>query len=806
MSDERKTVFTGDGAPEPTRGAPPGAAPQPRRRFGIRSSGVGAIVSLPTSVTGAAEKATPVDISKPAPAAEPPATPVGVSSPEPAPAAPVVETTARESGLPPEPESAARATADERNAAPDGGDAPGVTRRFSTRGDIGETVRLPEEGGEAPEAGATPPDEMDAAAQAEQTEALEGEQAEEQAGPAARPRQPEPAPGPAQALFAAFAGCGPLSLLLLACLLFWPSLWTGGFYLPLESVFGQTFWHALESGQWLTPTSDGAALPPLMHWLLLGLHKLLTLTGLPEIWVFPLYGLIGGMAALFGVWAAARAAGFGKAGAFAAGLILLVSPGFVLFGNHLDPQALATGLMMLSLAGFCRGWSRERAPLSLPLGFVMAGLAGLTGGVCYFLTPILASIVFLLRHMAFRRAQRWDALTGFALMLGLLAVWGGALIFMASDTGYGDAFVGFLTGTDPLPDWMTYLVFLIATAVLLLPWLTLPFFVSWTRVVKESWRNRKDGEHRPFFLWLAFLVAAALYFLRPDAGLTLLLPATLAPLLARALLRLSFVGSRLFYIVVALLLLHVGIFSLLYSFEFAMDLIPPASFLHVEGALRQDLLSLRFLPLVGAVSLFSAILLTRFTRRAFPAGALLVLTLAVLLINQPVRLQLVHEVQQRIPDAIGGVAVVAAPAPAPEVAPLPETPPPEESAPAAAEPAPAAPAPAPATAPAAPAPAESAPAAAEPVPAAPAPAPATPPAAPAPAPAATAPAAAEPAPAAPAPAPATPPAAPAPATTAPAAAAPAPAVPAPAPATAPAAPAPAPAATAPAAAAPAPAQ
>ena len=604
MTDETRTAAAMDGGdPASGREVSPGpATPQMRRRFGTPSGGIGEVVSLPPPVTGAACAA--------------PAASVNTVTPSPAPVSP------------PEPQG--------------GPDAPDAAM-----------PPLPEDQERKPPA----------AAEAATRESGTPE-AEIAANAAKTPPLPEP--GPAQALFSAFATCGPLSLLLIACLLFWPSFWTGGFYLPLEGIFGQTFWHALNTGQWLTPTVDGAALPPLMHWLLLGLHRLLTLTGLPEPWVFPLYGVICAAVALFGVWAAARAAGFGRDTAFAAGLVLLVTPGFAVFGNHLDPQALATGLMMFALAGFCRGWSRERAPFSLPLGFIMAALAGLTGGVCYFLTPVVASAVFLLRHMAFRRAQRWDALMGFTLMLGLLAVWGGALIFMASDAGYGDAFAGFLTGSDPLPEWMdTYQAFLIATAVLLLPWLALPFFVSWTRVVRECWSNRNNGERRPFFLWLAFFAAAGAYFTRPDAGLALLLPAILAPLLARALLRLSFAGSRLFYLLAALLLLHMGIFSLLYSFEFTMDLIPPSSLLHVEGSLRQDLLSLRFLPMAGAVCLFSAILLTRFTRRAFPAGALLVLTLGVLLINQPVRLQLVHEIQQRASD-LSTADAVAAPVPLPE--------------------------------------------------------------------------------------------------------------------------------------------
>ena len=744
MTDETRTTgVMDDDAPAPGRDASSGpATPQVRRRFGTRSSGIGEVVSLPSVMTGAADT-TPAGASAAGAGTPPPAADMTTDIP--------TDTTANVAAD--TPKDAAPPISDAREpeqTATDSGESSPATETPRPAHDamsgVGAATEGPLPENAAPE-GDAPAEEKPA-----------------------RPSAPLPEPGPAQALFSAFAKCGPLSLLLLCCLLFWPSLWTGGFYLSLEGIFGQTFWHALNAGQWLTPTVDGAALPPLMHWLLLGLHRLLTLTGLPEMWTFPLYGLIAATAALFGVWAAARAAGFGQGAAFAAGLLLLVTPGFVVFGNHLDPQALATGLMMLSLAGFCRGWSRERAPFSLPLGFTMAALAGLTGGICYFLVPILASIVFLLRHMAFRRAQRWDALTGFALMLGLLAVWGGALIFMASDTGYGDAFVGFLTGSDPLPEWLgTYLAFVIATAVLLLPWFTLPFFVSWTRVVRESWHNRKNGEHRPFFLWLSFLTAAVIYFARPDAGLTLLLPATLAPLLARALLRLSFTGSRLFYLLVALLLLHMGVFSLLYSFEFSMNLIPSQSVLFPSDSLRQDLLSLRFLPMVGAVCLFSAILLTRFTRRAFPAGALLVLTLAVLLINQPVRLQLVHEIQQRTP-AIGTVELLAAPAPAAEIVPTPADPA------LTVEPQDAPATPAPATEPipeAAPAPAESAPAAApqdalatpapatEPVPeAAPAPAESAPAAAPQDAPATPAPAT-EPAPeAAPAPAESAPAAAP----------------------------------------------
>ena len=57
MTDETRTTGVMDeGAPAPGQDAPSGpATPQVRRRFGTRSSGIGEVVSLPSSMTGAAD-------------------------------------------------------------------------------------------------------------------------------------------------------------------------------------------------------------------------------------------------------------------------------------------------------------------------------------------------------------------------------------------------------------------------------------------------------------------------------------------------------------------------------------------------------------------------------------------------------------------------------------------------------------------------------------------------------------------------------------------------------------------------------
>lgn len=103
---------------------------------------------------------------------------------------------------------------------------------------------------------------------------------------------------------------------------------------------------------------------------------------------------------------------------------------------HFTVRRLCGAPLLFSLICFCRGWQAQRAWFYLPAGFVLAGLAGMTGGLFHLLLPLLAGAVFLLWRATFRRAQALDALTGFVLLLLLLALWLGGIILWTNAEGY----------------------------------------------------------------------------------------------------------------------------------------------------------------------------------------------------------------------------------------------------------------------------------------------------------------------------------------------------------------------------------
>lgn len=116
--------------------------------------------------------------------------------------------------------------------------------------------------------------------------------------------------------------------------------------------------------------------------------------------------MTGCLLSLVAVWVLGRVAGLDRKAALAGGMLLLCAPIFAPLSTFVGPEALATALTLLSLACLCHGWQKPGTTLTVPLGFVLAALAGLTGGLFYVLLPVLTSLVFLFWRCRFRRAQK----------------------------------------------------------------------------------------------------------------------------------------------------------------------------------------------------------------------------------------------------------------------------------------------------------------------------------------------------------------------------------------------------------------
>lgn len=626
----RPAPADGQKSPAPgTASVAPEPAPAPQQEAPIPMPAAEAVQAEDAPAAPAAPVAAPVE----SPAADQtPEAPLSMEAGE-APAAPA-------EAARPVPATEPAVTAEEKA---DGSEAPAE--------DVAADAAAAAAMAEAPRSGRRGLATMQPAAMDEQIPAAEAAPLPEE-GQAPAPQAEAPAApaapvavleaGPAQKAFAVLAKMGPLALLLLLACQLWPTFLTGGLYCPPEMKLMDTVREALASGQWFAPLHNGDAQLPVFVWMLAALDLVARMVPQLSVFVWPAGAALGGLACLWGTWALSRAAGFGPQAALASGLILLSSLLFPQLAHFMGPQGLATGLCLLSMAFFCMGWKKEHAWISLPLAFLTSGLAALTGGLVFLILPLLTSLVHLFWTWRIRRAQRLDALAGFLLLLLLGTLWAAAIIFWVQAEGYAQAVSGkFISLPWPLPAfwWLAP-----ALAVLgLLPWLFVVTGVNWGRVFATSWKtlraSRKENSGSSF-LWIALFFSLPLSLL--GSGLAGATPALclLAILLGRALVRMGSLGSKFFYLVIALLFLHAGMLLAALHFPVALEWLRTSTSLAIPQQYEALLTSLDALPVLGGLCIVFAVLLARFTRRAWPGGSLLVCTLFAILLAQPAHLWL----------------------------------------------------------------------------------------------------------------------------------------------------------------------
>ena len=576
--------------------------------------------------------------------------------------------------------------------------------------------------------------------------------ADQAAKPAAQPAAQTSGPGFADTMFDAASVVGPVALLLIMLAQAWPALMGHSVYCPREAAGILAFVQTAQSGMWLAPAGDGLAQWPVFFWFLRGIDTLLAKSA-PQFahLLFPLAAMAGCLLSLVAVWVLGRVAGLDRKAALAGGMLLLCAPIFAPLSTFVGPEALAAALTLLSLACLCHGWQKPGTTLTVPFGFVLAALAGLTGGLFNLLLPVLTSLAFLFWRCGFRRAQKADGLLGFGLLLALVGCWLAVVILWQQPQGYlknlGEHLV---TWPITKATWWKPLAFV---GLGMLPWLTVICGVSWARVLRTApadlAASRKDNAGMSF-LWIAFVIACLLCIPAADmVGAAICAACLAALLLGKALLRLSPVGAKLFYVITALLLLLASIALVAAGFGYTLDGIGKLLHFTLSESQRAAVLGLKALPVLGGIGIVAAVLLARLVRRGAhcgTSGSLLMCAAIAIVLAQPASLMLMPQLEKNPEAQVKSLSAILAPAPA-----APATP----AAPADVAPAPAAAPEAPAEAPAA-APAETPKVAPEAAPAAPAEKPAAPVQEPVAAPAAAQPEAVAPQTAAPAPAPTAP--------------------------------------------------
>ncbi|MDD4702516.1 MAG: hypothetical protein PHI96_09875 [Desulfovibrio sp.] len=505
-------------------------------------------------------------------------------------------------------------------------------------------------------------------------------------------------PNAAQKFFETASRVGPFFLLLILLAQAWPAFMGAGLYCPREAESILIFNQTSQSGLWLAPAAPGLAHWPVYHWYLAGMQCLLGLAG-PSFahLLFPLAGLAGAVLCVLGMWTLSRVAGLSAQAALAGGMILLSAPLFVPLAHFTGPESLSTALTLFSLALLCHGWQKPHAWISLPAGFVLAALAGLTGGIFQIMLPLITSIFFLGWRGTFRRAQGHDGVTGFVLLLLLVACWLGGVMLWQQPEGYLKS-LGERLMLWPWPSTNWWLPLLIAAAGLL-PWLAIVACVSWVRVLRNApgdiAASRKDKAGMAF-MWIGVAVAAVLSLTAYDpVSAALIVICLSAPLLGKALLGLTGLGGRLFFIFAALCLLHAGMALAAAGFGPTLDWMSGFFKFPLTAEHRETILGLSALPILGVMCIIAAILLARMVRKGNHGGmggALLICSVIVILLAQPSALLLGPQLKavpqaklRHLEEVLKPAAAPAPKAPASEAA-TPATPAGEKAAPEAATP------------------------------------------------------------------------------------------------------------------------
>lgn len=524
---------------------------------------------------------------------------------------------------------------------------------------------------------------------------------------AQQPAQPT-TPGFGDSLFDAASVAGPLALLLIMLAQAWPALMGHSVYCPGEAASIAAFAQTTQGGMWLAPAGDGLAQWPVFFWFLRGIEALLAKAA-PQFahLLFPLAAMAGCLLSLVAVWVLGRVAGLNRRAALAGGMLLLCAPIFAPLSTFVGPEALAAALTLLSLACLCHGWQKPGTTLTVPFGFVLAALAGLTGGLFHMLLPVLTSLAFLFWRCGFRRAQKADGLLGFALLLILVGCWLAVVMLWQQPQGYlknlGEHLV-----TWPISK-ATWWKPLALAALGLLPWLAVICGVSWARVLRTATADlaasRKDKAGMAF-LWMALVIACLLCIPAANMfGAATCAACLAALLLGKALLRLSPAGAKLFYLIMTLLVLLASISLVAAGFGYTLDVLGKLLHLTLSEGERAAVLGLKALPVLGGIGIVAAVLLARLVRpaaRCGTSGALLLCAGIAIVLAQPASLMLMPQVEKTPEAQVKTLSAILAPAPAaPAATPMAPAAQPEAAAPAEVAPAPAAAPAAPAVAPAA---------------------------------------------------------------------------------------------------------
>lgn len=349
-----------------------------------------------------------------------------------------------------------------------------------------------------------------------------------------------------------------------------------------EVRYADAYRSMVDSGNWLVMHLNGAIYPdkpPMFFWFLYGLEEAAKAAAhmlpiqITETALLFAGVAISGLLCLLATHALASIVGrVDRRTVLAADLILISGFFFTGLAHYLRMDLLFTACITASHIFLFHAWVRDKAPLLMTLGYLLAGAAVLVKGPLGLAFPVLAGICFLVWQGRFLRFFKLDAVFGLVIGLAVPGVWL-ALAWMNT----GDVFLNNVLHKQVLAraldtwhhsePWYHYLM---TFPLIWLPWTLVLLFLPWGRFMGKDMReglkvSRTTDGAGIAYLWCAFLPGLILLSLvsikLPIYCLPLFPP--LAVLCARAVLRMRPFAAACLQYSVALLLALLGLALLL---------------------------------------------------------------------------------------------------------------------------------------------------------------------------------------------------------------------------------------------------
>lgn len=410
-----------------------------------------------------------------------------------------------------------------------------------------------------------------------------------------------------------------------------------------EVRHADVYQNVVEAGKWLVLQLNGVPYPdkpPVYFWFLAALDMI---PGVRPPMLFLLGAAVSGLLMLWTTYALARATGNDRKTGLAAGLIMLSGFYFLGVTHYARMDLLFAACITLSHICMFKGWSRDSAPLWLVAGYALAAVATLIKGPLGLAFPVISGVLFVLWQGKLRRLHGRDGVAGFAVMLVILLGWLAAAWLTGEHEYLRNIFQDQIVkrATDTWHHGQPWWHYLATFPAAWLPWTLLLIAAPWGRILRNPVRaaldTRKPEGLGTAYLWISLLSGVALLSAVSIKIVIYLLPLfpPLAIITARSLLRLPAGNSRVFYLLVSLLLLILaiafgGVAILPWMPESLRAYFPPQALALLDIA--------KGTPILAGVSLLFGLLLLKATDRSQPRGALLTLVLFTAVFAQPLAL------------------------------------------------------------------------------------------------------------------------------------------------------------------------